>query len=83
MRTRTRSAGSTERSAVSAAPTPASPTGSRRSSADAAVQAADTVLLTVPSQLGVDYNAAMLQTIANYIAPAIGWAPASLAEPVG
>jgi alkanesulfonate monooxygenase SsuD/methylene tetrahydromethanopterin reductase-like flavin-dependent oxidoreductase (luciferase family) len=42
---------------------------------DAAVQAADTVLLTVPSQLGVDYNAAMLDTIARHIAPAIGWTP--------
>src|SRR4051794_6252705 len=40
---------------------------------DAAVQAADTLLLTVPSQLGVDYNAAMLETIAREIAPAIGW----------
>jgi alkanesulfonate monooxygenase SsuD/methylene tetrahydromethanopterin reductase-like flavin-dependent oxidoreductase (luciferase family) len=43
--------------------------------ADAAVQAADTILLTVPSQLGVDYNAAMLETIARDIAPAIGWSP--------
>lgn len=42
---------------------------------DAAVQAADTILLTVPSQLGVEYNAAMLETIAREIAPAIGWAP--------
>jgi alkanesulfonate monooxygenase SsuD/methylene tetrahydromethanopterin reductase-like flavin-dependent oxidoreductase (luciferase family) len=42
---------------------------------DIAVQAADTVLLTVPSQLGVDYNAAMLETIARHIAPAIGWSP--------
>jgi alkanesulfonate monooxygenase SsuD/methylene tetrahydromethanopterin reductase-like flavin-dependent oxidoreductase (luciferase family) len=42
---------------------------------DAAVQAADTILLTVPSQLGVQYNAAMLETIARHIAPAIGWAP--------
>jgi alkanesulfonate monooxygenase SsuD/methylene tetrahydromethanopterin reductase-like flavin-dependent oxidoreductase (luciferase family) len=40
---------------------------------DAAVRAADTVLLTVPSQLGVEYNAAMLETIARDIAPAIGW----------
>jgi alkanesulfonate monooxygenase SsuD/methylene tetrahydromethanopterin reductase-like flavin-dependent oxidoreductase (luciferase family) len=40
---------------------------------DAAVQAADTVLLTVPSQLGVEYNASMLETIAREIAPAIGW----------
>jgi alkanesulfonate monooxygenase SsuD/methylene tetrahydromethanopterin reductase-like flavin-dependent oxidoreductase (luciferase family) len=40
---------------------------------DAAVQAADTILLTVPSQLGVEYNARMLETIAREIAPAIGW----------
>jgi hypothetical protein len=39
------------------------------------VQAADTILLTVPSQLGVEYNAAMLETIARDIAPAIGWSP--------
>jgi alkanesulfonate monooxygenase SsuD/methylene tetrahydromethanopterin reductase-like flavin-dependent oxidoreductase (luciferase family) len=44
---------------------------------DAAVQAADTILLTVPSQLGVDYNAAMLETIAREIAPAFGWSPQS------
>jgi alkanesulfonate monooxygenase SsuD/methylene tetrahydromethanopterin reductase-like flavin-dependent oxidoreductase (luciferase family) len=43
---------------------------------DAAVQAADTVLLTVPNQLGVDYNTNMLQTIAEHVAPAIGWEPA-------
>jgi alkanesulfonate monooxygenase SsuD/methylene tetrahydromethanopterin reductase-like flavin-dependent oxidoreductase (luciferase family) len=42
---------------------------------DAAVRAADTVLLTVPSQLGVEYNAAMLEIIARDIAPAIGWRP--------
>jgi alkanesulfonate monooxygenase SsuD/methylene tetrahydromethanopterin reductase-like flavin-dependent oxidoreductase (luciferase family) len=48
---------------------------------DAAVQAADTVLLTVPSQLGVDYNAAMLETIAREIAPALGWAPNDLPTP--
>jgi alkanesulfonate monooxygenase SsuD/methylene tetrahydromethanopterin reductase-like flavin-dependent oxidoreductase (luciferase family) len=44
--------------------------------ADAAVRAADTVLLTVPNQLGVAYNARILDTIARHIAPAIGWAPA-------
>ena len=42
---------------------------------DEAVRAADTVLLTVPSQLGVEYNAALLETIAREIAPAIGWTP--------
>jgi alkanesulfonate monooxygenase SsuD/methylene tetrahydromethanopterin reductase-like flavin-dependent oxidoreductase (luciferase family) len=49
---------------------------------DAAVQAADTILLTVPSQLGVDYNAAMLETIARDIAPAIGWSPKRIDQPV-
>jgi alkanesulfonate monooxygenase SsuD/methylene tetrahydromethanopterin reductase-like flavin-dependent oxidoreductase (luciferase family) len=50
---------------------------------DAAVQAADTILLTVPSQLGVDYNAALLDTIARHVAPAIGWRPNRVSEPVG
>jgi alkanesulfonate monooxygenase SsuD/methylene tetrahydromethanopterin reductase-like flavin-dependent oxidoreductase (luciferase family) len=44
--------------------------------ADAAVRAADTVLFTVPNQLGVAYNARILATITQHIAPAIGWAPA-------
>jgi alkanesulfonate monooxygenase SsuD/methylene tetrahydromethanopterin reductase-like flavin-dependent oxidoreductase (luciferase family) len=45
--------------------------------ADEAVRAADTVLFTVPNQLGVAYNARILETIAEHIAPAIGWSPAS------
>jgi len=49
---------------------------------DAAVQAADTILLTVPSQLGVDYNAAMLETIAREVAPGIGWNPKNASEPI-
>jgi alkanesulfonate monooxygenase SsuD/methylene tetrahydromethanopterin reductase-like flavin-dependent oxidoreductase (luciferase family) len=40
---------------------------------DAAAQAADTVLLTVPNQLGVDYNAHLLETIMTHVAPAAGW----------
>jgi alkanesulfonate monooxygenase SsuD/methylene tetrahydromethanopterin reductase-like flavin-dependent oxidoreductase (luciferase family) len=40
---------------------------------DAAVQAADTLLLTIPNQLGVEYNARLLETIATHVAPAIGW----------
>jgi alkanesulfonate monooxygenase SsuD/methylene tetrahydromethanopterin reductase-like flavin-dependent oxidoreductase (luciferase family) len=40
---------------------------------DAAVQAADTVLVTVPNQLGVDYNARLLGTIVQDVAPAAGW----------
>lgn len=43
--------------------------------ADAAVQAADTLLLTVPNQLGVEYNAKLLGTIVRHVAPALGWAP--------
>jgi alkanesulfonate monooxygenase SsuD/methylene tetrahydromethanopterin reductase-like flavin-dependent oxidoreductase (luciferase family) len=46
---------------------------------DEAVRAADTLLLTVPSQLGVEYNAALLDTIARDVAPAIGWRPAGAA----
>jgi alkanesulfonate monooxygenase SsuD/methylene tetrahydromethanopterin reductase-like flavin-dependent oxidoreductase (luciferase family) len=41
---------------------------------DRAVQAADTLLLTVPNQLGVEYNAHLLETIAREVAPALGWA---------
>jgi alkanesulfonate monooxygenase SsuD/methylene tetrahydromethanopterin reductase-like flavin-dependent oxidoreductase (luciferase family) len=44
-------------------------------SRDVAVREADTLLLTVPNQLGVEYNAQMLDTIARHIAPAIGWEP--------
>jgi alkanesulfonate monooxygenase SsuD/methylene tetrahydromethanopterin reductase-like flavin-dependent oxidoreductase (luciferase family) len=44
---------------------------------DPAVLAADTVLLTVPNQLGVEYNARLLETIARDVAPAFGWSPAS------
>jgi alkanesulfonate monooxygenase SsuD/methylene tetrahydromethanopterin reductase-like flavin-dependent oxidoreductase (luciferase family) len=49
---------------------------------DAAVGLADTILLTVPSQLGVEYNAALLDTIATAIAPVLGWSPQPLPEPV-
>jgi alkanesulfonate monooxygenase SsuD/methylene tetrahydromethanopterin reductase-like flavin-dependent oxidoreductase (luciferase family) len=42
---------------------------------DPAVQMADTVLLTVPNQLGVEYCAHMLEVIAREIAPAFGWSP--------
>jgi len=40
---------------------------------DVAVAAADTILLTIPSQLGVEYNAHLLSTVAEHVAPAIGW----------
>src|SRR5205823_5326436 len=37
---------------------------------DAAIAAADTILLTVPNQLGVEYNARLLETIVRDVAPA-------------
>ncbi|MGO4230813.1 LLM class flavin-dependent oxidoreductase [Arthrobacter sp. YAF34] len=40
---------------------------------DAAVAAADTVLVTVPNQLGVDFNARVLESIARDVRPALGW----------
>jgi len=40
---------------------------------DEAIAAADTLLLTVPNQLGVDYNAHVLESILTYVAPALGW----------
>ena len=40
---------------------------------DEAVAAADTLLLTVPNQLGVDYNAHVIESILKYVAPALGW----------
>jgi hypothetical protein len=45
--------------------------------ADEAVRAADTVLFTVPNQLGVEYNARILETITKHVAPAAGWHPAA------
>ncbi|WP_114423556.1 LLM class flavin-dependent oxidoreductase [Nocardioides houyundeii] len=40
---------------------------------DEAIAAADTLLLTVPNQLGVDYNAHVLESILKYVAPGLGW----------
>jgi alkanesulfonate monooxygenase SsuD/methylene tetrahydromethanopterin reductase-like flavin-dependent oxidoreductase (luciferase family) len=40
---------------------------------DEAIAAADTLLLTVPNQLGVDYNAHVMETILTHVAPALGW----------
>ncbi len=41
--------------------------------ADEAIAAADTLLLTIPNQLGVDYNAHVLGSILEYVAPELGW----------
>jgi alkanesulfonate monooxygenase SsuD/methylene tetrahydromethanopterin reductase-like flavin-dependent oxidoreductase (luciferase family) len=40
---------------------------------DEAIAEADTVLLTVPNQLGVDYNAHVVEAILKYVAPGLGW----------
>ena len=40
---------------------------------DTAIQAADTLLLTVPNQLGVEYNAHAIESILKYVAPGLGW----------
>ncbi|TDC86462.1 LLM class flavin-dependent oxidoreductase [Actinomadura sp. 7K507] len=40
---------------------------------DEAIQAADTLLLTVPNQLGVEYNAHVLENILTHVAPELGW----------
>src|SRR5262249_61574449 len=40
---------------------------------DEAIAAADTLLLTVPNTLGVDYNAHVIESILKFVAPALGW----------
>jgi len=40
---------------------------------DEAVAEADTLLLTVPNQLGVAYNAHVIEAILQHVAPALGW----------
>jgi alkanesulfonate monooxygenase SsuD/methylene tetrahydromethanopterin reductase-like flavin-dependent oxidoreductase (luciferase family) len=41
--------------------------------ADEAIAEADTLLLTVPNQLGVEYNAHVIEAILTQVAPALGW----------
>jgi alkanesulfonate monooxygenase SsuD/methylene tetrahydromethanopterin reductase-like flavin-dependent oxidoreductase (luciferase family) len=41
--------------------------------ADEAIAAADTLLLTVPNQLGVEYNTHVLDSILRFVAPELGW----------
>jgi len=40
---------------------------------DEAIAEADTLLLTVPNQLGVDYNAHVIEAILKHVAPGMGW----------
>jgi len=45
----------------------------RQLAADEAIAAADTLLLTVPNQLGVEYNAHVIASVLEFIAPELGW----------
>lgn len=40
---------------------------------DEAIAEADTLLLTVPNQLGVEYNAHVIEAVLTHVAPALGW----------
>jgi alkanesulfonate monooxygenase SsuD/methylene tetrahydromethanopterin reductase-like flavin-dependent oxidoreductase (luciferase family) len=40
---------------------------------DEAIGEADTILLTVPNQLGVNYNVHVIEAILTHVAPAAGW----------
>jgi alkanesulfonate monooxygenase SsuD/methylene tetrahydromethanopterin reductase-like flavin-dependent oxidoreductase (luciferase family) len=40
---------------------------------DEAIQEADTLLLTIPNTLGVEYNVHILSSILKHVAPALGW----------
>ena len=40
---------------------------------DEAIREADTLLLTVPNQLGVEYNAHVIESVLKHVAPALGW----------
>lgn len=42
---------------------------------DRAIEAADTLMLTIPSQMGVEANLQILENFATHIAPELGWRP--------
>src|ERR1700676_1162321 len=42
-------------------------------SEDEAIREADTILLTIPNTLGVDYNVHVLSSILKHVAPGLGW----------
>jgi len=41
--------------------------------ADEAIAAADTLLVTVPNTLGVEYNSHVIESILKHVAPELGW----------
>ncbi|WP_027587740.1 LLM class flavin-dependent oxidoreductase [Acidipropionibacterium thoenii] len=51
--------------------------------ADEAVMAADTLMLTIPSQLGPEINLRLLENFATHVAPALGWQPNTEGPAVG
>ena len=42
---------------------------------DEALQSADSLMITIPSQLGVAFNLRLMESFATYVAPALGWEP--------
>jgi alkanesulfonate monooxygenase SsuD/methylene tetrahydromethanopterin reductase-like flavin-dependent oxidoreductase (luciferase family) len=40
---------------------------------DEAIAEADTVLLTVPNRLGVEYNVHVIEALLTHVAPGMGW----------
>ncbi len=46
---------------------------------DEAIKAADTLLLTIPNQLGVEYNAHLIESVLKHVAPASAGAEAGQA----
>ena len=42
---------------------------------DRAIALADTLMLTIPNQLGPEYNLHILESFAKHVAPALGWKP--------
>lgn len=42
---------------------------------DPAIEAADTLLLTVPTAMGLETNVKILENFANHVAPELGWQP--------
>ena len=40
---------------------------------DEAIAEADTLILTIPNQLGVGYCAQVIEGILKHVAPALGW----------
>ena len=40
---------------------------------DEAIAEADTLLITMPNQLGVEYNAHVVGSVLTHVAPALGW----------